>query len=1037
MSETHWTGVRTRLASLGSLGRSWLIGAAVLALSVLLMGLGTAVVLNARQALGEEARTRQIAAIASEWIRLARVDLTLTELYLDIRPETAQRFYALSSANHLRISTLIAELEQLRPADPAISRKLSAVIEARTRFLQSTDRFTGLWRQDPGGLDNRTGQAYRSLTQEASAYAASLDGVERMLVNASATDSERSLWRTQQAGAMLLAAGALLMLAAWLSLRSTSRVRLRLQASEARRLREHEVLQAILRESPDLVMVMDENDRFVIGNKALADLLGTQEAELIGRRAADFPAARGQTGMSWRSSEDARQAGRTVILTEAVHDATSGQTRQFYSLKHPFRTASGATHLLVIARDITAMLDEQERIRQLQQRLSDILDIAGEGMWDWQLASGRVENNARWCEMLGFAPSEAERRIGDFEALLHPEDREPVRERLAQALASADGSYSSTHRMVRRDGTVLWVEDRGRVVERDAQGVPLRMLGAVSDITQKRAIEEQLADALAKADAMNASKSRLLASMSHEIRTPIHGIVGLTELLLRNPLPAGQRHQLELIESSARTLIVLVNDLLTYFKLEAERVTLESIRFDLTAELDALVRPIEIKASGKGVALQVQMDADMGITLEGDPTRMRQVLTNLLDNAVKFTSSGRVLMRVTESASGSEMPMLQFEVIDTGPGIAAGRLKVLFQPFVQEDATITRRFGGTGLGLSICARLVELMGGDIAVSSTVGQGTRFVVRLPLRNAQRRSELALELDSVPPCVWIDRSGRDVQACTGSLGPLADQVENMSSDRFEELQRRLDELSHACVIIDSATLQRSDLAAPLLDLAACHTGLHWIVIASLTEGQPISLAEVLPAERLHLLDRPVLMPQLASLLIEAGTAAREHATDITVGTGEALLSGLRVLLVDDNEVNRLVAQVQLAGLGMHVDTRSTGEAAWSTLHLQHDAIDLVLMDVQLPDIDGLTVTRRLRDWERQNGRTHLPVIGATAFVLPEEQRKCRQAGMDEFLGKPFRPDDLQAVCIRLHHAGLLLGRQRFSAAARNAAMRLSAE
>jgi PAS domain S-box-containing protein len=899
------TGARTRIAPSGRGGRYRLAGIAVVSLAVLLIGVGTMVIFNARQALHQEARTRQIADIASEWIRLARVDLTLSELYLDVRPEAVARFAALSSANHLRISTLIAQLEQLQPEDRAAQDKLRAVIQARARFLEATDTFVALWRKDPSGQSSQTEEAYIRLMQDAGNYESLLDGVERTLVAASAADLKGSMASSQQAGMMLAAAGLLVLLATWLSLRSTRQVRLRLQASEVRRQREHEVLQAILRESPDLVMVMDEDNRFVIGNKALADLFGTHEADLVGKRASDFSPTPEQTASYWRSCADARQAGRTIVVTEAAHDATSGQTRQFYSVKHPFRTATGATHLLVIARDITAMLKEQDRIQRLQQRLSDILDIAGEGMWDWHIPTGRVENNARWCEIFGFETSDAERDLGVYEALLHPDDKALVRERLTRALASAEGSYASTHRMIRRDGTVLWVEDRGRVVERDAQGTPVRMLGAVSDITHKRAIEDQLAAALAQADAMNASKSRLLASMSHEIRTPIHGIVGLTELLLRNPLPAGQRRQLELIESSARTLIVLVNDLLTYFKLEAERVTLESIRFDLTAELDALVRPIEIKASGKGVALQVQMDADMAITLEGDPTRLRQVLTNLLDNAVKFTSSGRVMLRVSRRDGAGGEPVIDFEVVDTGPGIAPERLKVLFQPFVQEDATITRRFGGTGLGLSICARLVELMGGEIGVTSTLGQGTRFVVSLPLRNPERRESPGMVPEAAPPCFWIDRSGRDVAACTGSLGALSDQMQDVSSDELDALERRLEALPRACVIIDAAVLRRPVQATSLLDLAMRHAGLHWIVIASLTDTQPIALAEVLPAERLTLLDRPIIVPQLTARILQAGLAvAPRHAVNGT-GAGEPVLSGLRVLLVDDNEVNRLVA------------------------------------------------------------------------------------------------------------------------------------
>ncbi len=393
----------------------------------------------------------------------------------------------------------------------------------------------------------------------------------------------------------------------------------------------------------------------------------------------------------------------------------------------------------------------EARVVTSEQRLQDVLTVICEGIWDWQVPSGRVDHNPQWYRTLGYETGELPDTLEAFAGRIFPDDADAVRARINDLLTGRSRSYYSEHRMVRKDGTAIWVQDRGRIVERDAAGVPVRVLGSFVDITERHLAQQELACqrdrleaqvvartwelAAAKevAEAANHAKSSFLANMSHEIRTPMNAVIGMTQLALHTNLDSRQRNYIEKAHRSAERLLNILNDILDFSKMEAGRLDIERIPFRLDELVDDLYNVVGLRAREKGLELVVDIAADVPLDLIGDPTRLSQVLVNLAGNAIKFTERGSVVVGIRRLA-GPPVRLGLF-VRDTGIGISDEQRKLIFQPFLQADNSITRRFGGTGLGLAISKRLVELLGGQLAVLSQPGFGSTFSFDLPLVAAE--------------------------------------------------------------------------------------------------------------------------------------------------------------------------------------------------------------------------------------------------------------------------------------------------------------
>jgi len=563
-------------------------------------------------------------------------------------------------------------------------------------------------------------------------------------------------------------------------------------------------------------------------------------------------------------------------------------------------------------------------------------------------------------------------------------------------------------------------------------GMAIEQAGLIDHLSQDleriTAFQEELTEKnkdlereIARAEEANKLKSQFLANMSHEIRTPMSGILGMVELTLATDLDSRQRHYLKVVETSAESLLGLLNGILDLSRIEADRMEMEAAPFDLRVSLEELIESMALKAEEKGLELTYRLRAGTPRSLIGDPTRLRQVLINLVGNAIKFTEKGEVNLRVAPVSQNGEEVVLRFSVQDTGPGITLEDQARIFEPFVQADGSLTRRHGGTGLGLAISRQLVEIMGGQLSLESEPKEGSNFdfTARFKLQDASpKEAQARIDLKRLAAFIMDDNEANRL-VLTEML--VSWRGEAAVADSGEEGLALLNRLkaqgrSPQIILLDE---QMSGLdgfeTASRIKAEGLAPGARILILTS--SDQPGAAERCQDCGVDGYLMKPVKMDDLRLIIeevLEQPEAKVGHP--ITRHTVAEVRQGLRVLLAEDNPVNRMVIEEVLQRLNWRVVSVEDGQEAVDAL--QDQPFDLVLMDVQMPRLDGLSATRAIR---QDKAHKDLPIIALTAHAMRGDREACLAAGMNDYVVKPVKSADLIAVISR-HLPPELLGSRR---------------
>ena len=728
--------------------------------------------------------------------------------------------------------------------------------------------------------------------------------------------------------------------------------------------------------------------------------------------------------------------GRTIELgNDTTLRARDGTERQISDSAAPIRDEEGNIRgAVLIFHDVTeqhrikeVLLDSEKKLKTLIANVPGITyRCAYDSHWTMVFISDEVQR------MAGYPASDfLNNQVRSFASIIHPEDVVPVEQAVAEGLRK-NACYEIEYRIMRGDSEYLWVYDKGQGIY-DAQGKLQWLDGVIIDIHARREAEEaykkaiaelettnddlknisrQAADLARQAEQANAAKSEFLANMSHEIRTPMNGIIGMSSLLLETELSTEQRQYADVVKNSCENLLSLINDILDFSKIEAGKLSLEQISFDLRPTLENAIEMMAIRAHEKKLELACMIDPETPSLLFGDPGRLRQIILNLVGNAIKFTERGEVVLSVSVAEEFDQEVVLRFAIKDTGIGVAPEHLPRLFTAFTQVDGSTTRKYGGTGLGLAISKQLTELMQGDIGVSSEPGKGSEFwfTARFLRQTDDKLSEdlPMADIRGIRILVVDDHAINRllVTNLLKSWGCRYSEAEggNAALKMLESAVDDGDPYFVALLDMLMPSMDGRDLCARIKNNPRL-ASTRLVLLTSL--GQRGDAEWIHKAGFVGYLTKPLRQSQLHDCLamVVGMSEGRQTITSDLITRHrvlEAHRRNVRILLVEDNLTNQEVALITLKKLGYRADLATNGEEAIRLLS-EHN-YSLVLMDCQMPVMDGFEATVNIRSGKCKVINSAVPIIAMTANAMQGDRERCLAAGMDDYIAKPVQPAEL---------------------------------